>query len=207
MYATRPSSASVHFFIFCFSVYDFDGWYTSSDFDENSKLAGIHQGEKAEDIELWTKWTPTSYNIRYAGLGGSTIDAPLSYNIESDAITLPLPERDHYKFDGWTGNGTTTPEQTVTIASGSHGDPEYTANRTTMTYKITYDLDSGTIPDDAIYEYTIDSFENGDELPLPSPDKLGGKKLKNYTLRSDNNFDIEYTVADFAFRPCFHCPI
>ena len=162
--------------------YDFDGWYTSSDFDENSKLAGINQGEKAENIELWAKWTPTSYNISYAGLEGSTIDAPISYNVESDTITLPRPERDHYKFDGWTSNGTTTPEQTVTIASGSHGDPEYTANRTAMTYKITYDLDGGTIPDDAIYEYTIDSFENSDELSLPSPDKLGGEKLKIYTL-------------------------
>ena len=48
MYATRPIIGKrTFFYFFAFSVYDFDGWYTSSDFDENSKLAGIHQGEKA----------------------------------------------------------------------------------------------------------------------------------------------------------------
>ena len=56
MYATRLIIGKrTFFYFFAFSVYDFDGWYTSSDFDENSKLAGIHQGEKAKDIELWAK--------------------------------------------------------------------------------------------------------------------------------------------------------
>ena len=183
--------------------YDFKGWYTTSDFDENSKLSEINSGEKAEDLELWAKWTPTAYNINYAGIEGSTIDAPTSYNVESDDITLPQPERDHYKFDGWTGNGTTTPEKTLTIASGSHGDLEYTANWTAIVYKITYDLGGGTNPDDAIREYTIDSFENSDELLLPDPSKVGGEQLKNYTLRLDNNFDIEYTVANFTFGGWF----
>ena len=48
MYATRLIIGKRTFFnFFAFSVYDFDGWYTSSDLDENSKLAGINQGEKA----------------------------------------------------------------------------------------------------------------------------------------------------------------
>lgn len=48
MYATRLIIGKRTFFnFFAFSVYDFDGWYTPSDFDENSKLAGINQGEKA----------------------------------------------------------------------------------------------------------------------------------------------------------------
>lgn len=179
--------------------YDFKGWYTSSDFAEDSKLTGVNHGEKAEDIELWAKWTPTSYNIDYAGIEGATIEAPSSYNIESGDITLPQPEREHYMFDGWTGNGTTTPEKTLTIASGTHGDLEYTANWTAITYRITYDLDGGTNPDDVIFEYTIDSFENDDYLPLPTPDKAGGEQVQNYTLRLDNNFDIEYTVVEYIF--------
>ena len=48
MCATRLIISKRTFFnFFAFSVYDFDGWYTSSDFDENSKLAGINQSEKA----------------------------------------------------------------------------------------------------------------------------------------------------------------
>ena len=48
MYATRLIIGKRTFFnFFAFSVYDFDGWYTSSDLDENSKLACINQGEKA----------------------------------------------------------------------------------------------------------------------------------------------------------------
>lgn len=183
--------------------YDFNGWYTTSDFEENSKLSEVNSGEKAEDLELWAKWTPTAYNINYAGIEGSTIDAPTSYNIESDDIILPQPERDHYTFDGWTGNGTTAPEKTLTITSGTHGNLEYTANWTAIVYKITYDLGGGTNPDDAIYEYTIDSFESSDDLPLPDPSKTGGEQIKSYTLRSDNNFDIEYTVVNFTFGGWF----
>jgi len=179
--------------------YDFGGWYTSSDFAENSIITGVTLGEKAEDIEIWAKWTPTSYDIEYAGIEGTTIDAPLSYNIESVDITLPQPERDYYVFDGWTGNGTTKPEKTLTITSGSHGDLKYTANWTAITYKITYDLGGGTNSDDAIYEYTIESFENDDHLPLPTPEKAASERIKNYTLRLDNNFDIEYAFAEFTF--------
>lgn len=136
--------------------YDFGGWYTSSDFAENSRLIGISQGEKTEDIELWAKWTPTSYNIKYEGIEGATIDAPSSYDVESKDFTLPQPEREYYMFDGWTGSGLTEPEKTLTVTSGTHGDLEYTANWTAITYKITYDLGGGINPDDAIYEYTVD---------------------------------------------------
>lgn len=183
--------------------YDFVGWYTTSDFDENSKLTEINSGEKAEDLELWAKWTPIAYKIKYAGLEGTTIELPASYNVESDDITLPQPERNHYTFDGWTGNGTTTPEKTLTITSGTHGNLEYTANWTAIKYRITYDLDGGTNPDGAICEYTIESFENSNELLLPDPSKVGGEQIKNYTLRPDNNFDIEYTIADFTFGGWF----
>ena len=183
--------------------YDFDGWYTTSDFDENSKLTEINSGEKAEDLELWAKWKPIAYKIKYAGLEGTTIELPASYNVESDDITLPQPERDHYTFDGWTGNGTTTPEKTLTITSGTHGNLEYTANWTAIKYRITYDLDGGTNPDGAICEYTIESFENSNELLLPDPSKTGGEQIKNYTLRPDNNFDIEYTIANFTFGGWF----
>lgn len=179
--------------------YDFGGWYTSSDFAENSRLTGISQGEKVENIELWAKWTPTSYNIKYEGIEGATIDAPSSYNVESKDFTLPQPEREHYMFDGWTGSGLTESEKTLTVTSGTHGDLEYTANWTAITYKITYDLGGGINPDDAICEYTVDSFENNDDLPLPTPDKAGGERIKNYALLLDNNFEIEYTVAEFIF--------
>lgn len=59
MYANRLTLGKrTFFYFFAFSVYDFDGWYTSSDFDENSKLAGINQGEKAEDIDFGLNGRP-----------------------------------------------------------------------------------------------------------------------------------------------------
>lgn len=38
---------------------------------------------------------------------------------------------------------------------------------------------------------------------MPDPSNTGGEQIKSYTLRSDNNFDIEYTITDFTFGGWF----
>ena len=71
------------------------------------------------------------YTISYDPNGGTM---PASYSTKyawySSEITLKNPTRLGYWFDGWTGSNGNTPQTTVTIEEGSHGDKHYIANWT-----------------------------------------------------------------------------
>lgn len=73
-----------------------------------------------------TTTTPISYTINYY-LNGGTADNPITYNVESDGITLTTPTRDNYIFTGWTGTDLQSITKTVIIPHGSTGDRSYTA--------------------------------------------------------------------------------
>ena len=62
-------------------------------------------------------------------------------------FTLRNPTKTGYTFIGWTGSNGTIPQTTVTIAQGSTGNREYTANWTqTITYTVHIQHpDNGTI--------------------------------------------------------------
>ncbi|WP_026527960.1 hypothetical protein [Butyrivibrio sp. VCD2006] len=51
-----------------------------------------------------------------------------SYNINSGDITLGIPEREGYRFTGWTGKNVGKPNRDVTIKKGTIGDLTYVAN-------------------------------------------------------------------------------
>ena len=90
--------------------------------------------------------TPTAYTITYDLNGGKVPGTnPVTYNIESNSITLIAPNRIGYTFTGWSGTNIEGVEKTVTIPKGSIGDRTYTANWQINTYTITYILNNGTI--------------------------------------------------------------
>lgn len=70
-----------------------------------------------------------NYAISYDVNGGNALSGQrTSYNIESSAYILPIPSRTGYTFIGWTGSNGTTPQKSVTIATGSTGNKSYKAN-------------------------------------------------------------------------------
>ncbi|MCR4920927.1 MAG: leucine-rich repeat protein [Bacteroidaceae bacterium] len=72
-----------------------------------------------------------AYTIAYDLAGGTLETAnPTTYNYETPSFTLANPTRTGYTFAGWTGSNGNTPQTTVTIAQGSHGDKSYTAQWT-----------------------------------------------------------------------------
>lgn len=180
--------------------YDFKGWYTSADFAEDKKVDEITLGSDG-DIDLYAKFTPIEYSITYDGLDGATVagEKPASYTVESETINLPCPKKDYYDFIGWTGGNITEPDKNATISAGSNGNVTYTANWAPTKYTVSYELNGGENSTDALKEYTIDSFAGGETLTLPVPSKTGKQNVKSYTLRSDNNFDIEYSQSEFVF--------
>ena len=182
------------------NCYDFVGWYTTETFDEASRISDIQIGMYG-DIELWAKWKPTAYSISYEGIDGAVFsgEKPTSYTVESADITLPVPQKSYYDFIGCTASDSAEPETEVVIPGGSNGDVTYTANWAPKVYSVSYSLDGGTNPDNAISQYTVESFGSDGYLTLPTPTKADRENPKSYSMRLDNNFFIEYTVTEFTF--------
>ena len=70
---------------------------------------------------------------------------PTTYNVETDTFTLINPERTNYTFTGWTGSNGTTPQTTVTVAKGTTGNLNYTANWERLPYyTVEFNSNGGT---------------------------------------------------------------
>lgn len=83
-----------------------------------------------ESFTFYALYDEVSYNITYDLDGGSLPDGktnPDTYTVNSE-FTLTNPEKEGYKFTGWTGTGLNTQAQTVTVKKGSTGDRSYTAH-------------------------------------------------------------------------------
>ena len=88
-----------------------------------------------------------TYTITYELDGGTLSNAPTQYNKNSGTITIPRPNRDGYRFTGWTGTDLTEKTLDVVIPAGSTGDRKYTANWV-ETRTVTFDVNGhGTAPD------------------------------------------------------------
>ena len=101
-----------------------------------------------------------TFTITYDHAGGAVATAnPDSYNYETEAFTLKKPIRVGYAFAGWTGSNGNTPQTTVTIPAGSHGDKTFTANWTPL-----WGQDDGKTGEDEDHAYVISSTAGLDML-------------------------------------------
>jgi len=106
--------------------YTFDGW----DLENIFSLTYI-----TKDTTIKAKWIIENYTIRYIPNGGTMIpeSPPISYNIESKTIVLPLfAERCGYKFEGWFDNSSSSGMPVTTLPSGSMGNKTFYARWTNV---------------------------------------------------------------------------
>ena len=104
--------------------YTFGGYYTTTNgggtqyYTANG--ASARNWDKTAATTLYAKWTPTTYNITYNNLYGTTHSNPSTYTIETNTITFSAPttERKGYAFSGWNP---------TSIAKGSTGNKTITA--------------------------------------------------------------------------------
>lgn len=78
--------------------YEFVGWYTEKtggeEFTLSTKLSG--------DLELYARWTPIIYTITFDVNGGEPLaNSTLNLTHESVNVSLPIPTRNGYVFEGW----------------------------------------------------------------------------------------------------------
>ena len=98
--------------------YYFKGWYTTSDFEDGTRLDRIEKGSYG-NLDLYAYFTPESYNIYYYVDGGENSN-PYNYNIETEVI-FNEPVKAGYTFKGWYSDEHFTSPMNK-IPSGSIGD-------------------------------------------------------------------------------------
>ena len=120
--------------------YTFGGYYTTTNgggtIYYTANGASARNWDKTAATTLYAKWTPTTYNITYNDLYGTTHSNPSTYTIETNTITFSVPttEREGYAFSGWNP---------TSIAKGSTGNKTITAQWKAKTYIVTLDPQGG----------------------------------------------------------------
>lgn len=87
----------------------------------------ISNNNKDSASTCTASFTPITYTITYNLNGGNEIGSS-TYTVETPSFTLPIPTRSVHNFTGWTGDNGGTPQTNVTIAQGSTGNKNFTAN-------------------------------------------------------------------------------
>ncbi len=94
----------------------------------------------------------TQYTITYALNGGTGVEKSQTYNVETNLTLLGTPTRAGYTFGGWkvtTASGNWKKDATFTasqnVGTGKYGNITLTAQWTPTQYKITYNLNDGTL--------------------------------------------------------------
>ena len=75
--------------------YVFDGWYKG-----NEKISYIEHGSVG-NISLVARFHPIEYTVTLDPNGGTVTPSQYTYTIEDENITLPVPQRTDFVFDGW----------------------------------------------------------------------------------------------------------
>ena len=86
------------------------------------------------------------------------------------AVTLPVPTKNGYKFEGWYDNAEFTGVAVTEISAAATGDKTYYAKWVAEQYTITFNTDGG-----AFVETPISSYIYGTTATLPVPTKNGYK--------------------------------
>ena len=137
--------------------YDFTGWLPA-DFDNITS-----------DLDVYSTWSITVYDITLVLNGGTCDDFPTSYTVESGRIVLPVPTRLGYKFAGWYESPDFSGDAVTEIEIGSHGDKVFYADWDIIHYNIFYETNGGSLPEYYISTYTIDS----PDIYPPEPVRTG----------------------------------
>ncbi len=90
---------------------------------------------------------PATYQITYNYNDGTAPSSgvPSSYVFGTGATVNGVPTKTGYTFEGWTGNGVTSPTSSITINNTTYGDRVFTANWKPISVQLTFDLNSNNL--------------------------------------------------------------
>jgi len=132
--------------------YTFAGWFDNRELTGEA-LTAVTTGSYGNKT-LYAKWTVDTYSIIFDPNGGDAVDT-ITYTIETNSLTLPIPNKTGYAFTGWF-----TPEGTLyeTVPKGSTGNLDLRARWEIQTYQVTYEANEGTEIPPRDYMVTTNTF-------------------------------------------------
>ena len=146
--------------------YTFVGW-RENDSKELNSIIKINKGTYGDKI-FTAVFAPINYKIDYELNGGYLNKTVNKYNVESN-VTLPIPNKNGYKFIGWFTNSDFSGDVVTNIYKGTVGDKKYYAKWEIENYTVSYELNNGVQGDNVTDNYNIES----DTIILPFPSKEG----------------------------------
>jgi len=114
------------------SGYSFNGWNTKPD-GTGTSYANLANFTPNSNITLYAMWKVAEFTITYENI--VCVDAtadnsanPTTYKDTTPTFTLEEPTKTGCEFLGWTWDGQTEPQKSVTITQGTTGNKTYKAN-------------------------------------------------------------------------------
>ncbi len=173
--------------------YTFAGWNTAAD-GKGTTIAGADGLTDAAwaiadaTLIVYAKWTANSYELNYKNLKGATHSNAKThvYGTETTLTSPAVP--DGYNFVGWalTENGATITKIGATEITAKQ---DVYAKWTTISYKLTYDLDGG-----AVATANPETYDVEQTFTLNNPTKTG-YTFAGWTYAGQTSPLIKVTIA------------
>ncbi|NLM32926.1 MAG: hypothetical protein GX203_01850 [Acholeplasmataceae bacterium] len=175
--------------------YIFDGWYVNASFT-SEKVTQLKTGNDG-NIRLYAKWVPATYQINYHVLENARHQNKTSYTIFDLPFNLTSASLSGYIFKGWyLDQEYTNSIDTIDISIVGIRD---VYGKFEKAYNITYHLNEGTLPNDAIKIFSKSDL--GLKLPIPTKDGytfLGWYDNPNFTGEAIDTIEEEQDLVLFA---------
>ena len=145
--------------------YRFMGWYTSENFSGDRQIS-IPKGS-LDDKTFYAKWY-REYSINYiVNDGKMPASYPTKY-VSEEGLELPVPTKDNSGFVAWFEKQDFSGTAYHSIPKNATGDKTFYA-KWLPSLSITYNLNGGKNPDDAVKSFT----EESPNITLPTPTRNG----------------------------------
>lgn len=196
--------------------YVFEGWYTDENF-EGESVAELRKGASG-NIDLYAKWTPQRFEVKYDTLGGVNDENNPSFTtIESEEFELLPATKEDFDFVCWIDD-TATP---VTSIKAHNVEPvSLTAVWRAKVYAVEYETNGGiTIANKTSYTatdgtitlgeskkrgYVFDGWYENEDLSGEKVDEIDCSERRNITLYAAwklEKYSIAYDLAGGKNNP------
>lgn len=173
-------------------------FYASYDGDTN------HNAAYSTGTAVTTKKEAKTVQITYRNTEGAEDAGTLPATYTTDqTLTIPELKKDGYEFKGWK-RGENEPQKTLTLMPWSvDANLMLTAEWTAVTYRISYELNGGTLANENPGSYTIET----PDFTLNNPTRAGyiflgwmgtglnGSTVKTVTVRKGSTGDRSYRAV------------
>ena len=177
--------------------YTFKGWLLDNELFE----ASVYQ--LAKDITLVASWEADEYEISYDVNGGNDLDEASDKVLFDSNITLPIPTRDGYTFDGWMLGSDKYSEEVYKIADDITLVANWLANTDTK-YTVNYYLedlnsDEYSLKESVTLTGTTDTLTNAE---VKSFEGFAAPEVTQVNINGDEStvIDLYYTRNSFELK-------